>query len=70
MMAGDLVAAEEMFARVASQGTPLAETLTGRNRSLLLFARRKFREAQEDLQVRPGATGALLPPASPSPSSR
>eukprot|EP00873_Tetraselmis_striata_P038838 jgi/Tetstr1/459102/TSEL_004552.t1 len=51
MMAGDLVAAEEMFARVASQGTPLAETLTGRNRSLLLFARRKFREAQEDLQA-------------------
>jgi predicted Zn-dependent protease len=51
MMVGDLAAAEEMFHRVAAQGTPRAEALTGRNRSLLLFARRKFREAQEDLQV-------------------
>lgn len=61
MMMGDLAAAEASFSAAASQSGTEVETMSRRNRALLLFAQRKYREAQEELE----ASSCPLPIALP-----
>jgi len=63
MMMGDLVAAEATFVIVSQMARSDSDLHTRHNRGLLLFARRKYREAQEELEgivrARPGDTFAV-----------
>ena len=61
MMMGDLAAAEASFGAAASQNAPGVEIMSRRNRALLLFAQRKYREAQEELEASPCPLPSLFP---------